>query len=117
MLGGVEDPYGFNKGDSVKRDERLWPCVEYPDIYNYLVNTPSSYTKDQLKAYKSLEAYKYVVDGWISDVQLYRLITGKIVCVVTLKHSQKLSVAPLHPWVAVEHCLSFWVNGFLNQHI
>ena len=31
MLGGMEDRYGFNKGDSVKRDERLWPCVEYPD--------------------------------------------------------------------------------------
>ena len=27
MLGGIEDPYGFNKGDSVKCDERLWPCV------------------------------------------------------------------------------------------
>ena len=43
MLGGIEDPYAFNKGDSVKHDERLWPCVEYPDIYNYLVTTPSSY--------------------------------------------------------------------------
>ena len=30
MLEGIEDPYGFNKGDSVKHDERLWPCVEYP---------------------------------------------------------------------------------------
>ena len=43
MLGGIEDPYAFNKGDSVKHDERLWPCVEYPDIYNYLVTTSSSY--------------------------------------------------------------------------
>ena len=48
-----------------------------------------------------------MVDGWVSDVQLYRStakITGKIVCVVTgnVKHFQKLSVAPSHPWVAVE---------------
>lgn len=28
--------------------------LQYPDIYNYLINLPSSYTGDSLKAYKSL---------------------------------------------------------------
>ena len=97
MLGGIEDPYAFHKGDSVKRDEGYGHVLNtLTFITIYWVTTPSSYTKDQLKAYKSLEAYKYVVDGWVSDVQLYRStakITGKIVCVVTgnVKHSQNLS--------------------------
>ena len=34
------------------------PDVQYPDIYNYLISTPSVYNKEDLKAYKSLDAYK-----------------------------------------------------------
>lgn len=66
----------------------------------------SKYTKDELKAYKNLNAYKYVVDGWVGNVTLYWPKTGnsKPVCVVTgdIRHSQRLSVAPIHPWVAGE---------------
>ena len=60
VLGSIEDPYTLKKEGSVKHDPSLWPCVEYPDIYYYLVTTPSIYSKDQLKAYKILEAYKYI---------------------------------------------------------
>jgi len=35
----------------------IMPKVTYPDIYNYLISAQSSYTGDQLKAYKDLEAY------------------------------------------------------------
>ena len=47
--------------------------LKYPDIYNYLIAYMLSlYTKDKLKA------YKYFLNGWISNVTVYSVPSGAI---------------------------------------
>ena len=67
----VNDPYFVCTKEVVKKDEDL-PLVEYPDVYNYLINAPSPYTKQQLKAYKSLEGYNFLVSGWVGEMRCLR---------------------------------------------
>ena len=44
------------------------PDVSWGDMYNYLVNSPSEYTQDNLKAYKSLEAFNFFVYNHVQDI-------------------------------------------------
>jgi len=45
-----------------------WPEIEFPDIVNYLLCSTSKFTKEQVKAYKSLQAYQYFVAGWVRSI-------------------------------------------------
>ena len=44
------------------------PAVEYPDIANYLVLQTSWATKQQMKAYKSMDAYNFFISGWVNTL-------------------------------------------------
>ena len=58
------DPYAVRDNFySQSMDE--WPEIEFPDIMNYLLFSTSMFTKEQLKAYKSLQSYQYFVAGWV----------------------------------------------------
>ena len=58
---GVQDPY-FPHSSFLPTEE--YPLVEYSDIYNYHIDAPSPHTKEQLKAYKSLQGYQFCLAGW-----------------------------------------------------
>ncbi len=64
LLGGLEDPY-LHSERIISEDWQNWPAVEYPDVYNFLIQTPSLYTGESLKAYKSLDAYNHAVHQWM----------------------------------------------------
>ena len=87
MLGGVQNPYiTINTIQSTDQclDWLSWPNVEYPDIFNYFVTSVSTYTKQQLKAYKSLEGYRYFVDGWVQEGFVWLVPSKTNACVVLL---------------------------------
>lgn len=52
-------------------DVSRWPNIQWPDIYTYLVEKPSVYTREKLRAYKSLDAYEYVVCGHVQNVKYH----------------------------------------------
>lgn len=66
------DPY-LMKMSEFSVELKDLPTVEAVDITNYLVLQTSYYTRQQMKAYKSLEAYNFFVNRWVHNLGVKRL--------------------------------------------
>ena len=66
----LPDPFNI-EDKNWSSDVTKLPDIDYPDIWNYLVETPSEFTKDKVKAYKSLEAYNFFVSGHVHEVFIH----------------------------------------------
>ncbi|KAK2153991.1 hypothetical protein NP493_2237g00005 [Ridgeia piscesae] len=95
-----KDPYETPKKDWNFVPNTL-PAIAYPDIVNYCVYSQSAYTLNDLKGYKSLEAYNQFIGGWVSDV-CAREVKGHVVVTARVRHSQSISKTPLQPWIIAE---------------
>jgi hypothetical protein len=69
-IGGL-DPYEI-PSQSWSDNKDLLPEVNHARIVQYFVLGTSHYTCDQFGAYKSLNAYKSCVSGWVRDVRCYK---------------------------------------------
>lgn len=66
---------------------KLLPKAAYQDIVNYLVFSPSPYTREDLKIYKSLKSYNQFLSGWVQET--YTVIINN-------KHVVTAKVRPRH---------------------
>ena len=72
IIGNIDTYFAPDSHFSVKIGD--FPSICYPDIVNCFVFSPSPFSTDDMKAYKSLEAYNQVIKGWVRDVKV--VITG-----------------------------------------
>ena len=78
--------------------------VEAADLLSFLVLETSYCTKDQFKAFKSLQAYNQMVSGFITSVQGH-IIANKHVIEAKPKvrrHTQRMNDAPVILWIVTE---------------
>ena len=66
------------------------PPVESTDLLFYLVLETSYYTKQQFKAFRSLQAYNQMVSGFISSVQDH-IVKDNFVVIAKVRHSQRMN--------------------------
>ncbi|KAI8519156.1 hypothetical protein Bbelb_024130 [Branchiostoma belcheri] len=74
------------------------PPVESIDLASYLVLDTSFYTQERFKAFKSLEAYNYVVSGCVESVG-GQLRGDKYVVVGKVKRSQSWNSPGVNVWI------------------
>ena len=68
VIGNTDSYSAPNSDFSVKIDD--FPSICYPDIVKYLVFSPSPFSPDDMRAYKSLEAYSQVIEDRVRNVKV-----------------------------------------------
>ena len=77
--------------------------MEYPDIISYLVLQTLWITGQQMKAYKSMDAYNFFVSGWLNTIFTKPAAgTDKAVVTARVNHLQRARDAPLKTWLLAE---------------
>ena len=76
----LPDPYGIKGGWSDKTS--FWPDVTFGDIYLYLIETPGIYTKESMKAFKSLEAYQFFLSGHVKTLLCHPMDETVPFCII-----------------------------------
>ena len=68
------------------------PDLCFSDICSYLINTPSDYTKENLKAYKPFEIYNFFVCQHVHNVLYHQIAPDSQFCFIKTNVSYLLLV-------------------------
>ncbi|KAH6936004.1 hypothetical protein HPB50_012377 [Hyalomma asiaticum] len=79
-LCGDVDPLELQDAE-LQRDVEVLPRVEFTDIKDYLVHATSFVSREQLKAYKSMDGHNYLTSGWVQQPGVKVLPDSTIVVV------------------------------------
>jgi len=111
---GLVDPYCRLEGNADCFHSSLfstvewfeWPAVTYADVYNFLINATSYCTYEQLKAYRSMDAFNFLVNGWVTNIVVVSYHKPKVFLLMALvKHSQYLTVPTVKVWVRLQRMM------------
>ncbi|XP_070547277.1 uncharacterized protein [Ptychodera flava] len=95
------DPYTL-QNKQLSPDPKRFPEVQYPDIVNYLVLQTSFCTGEQVKNWKSMDAYNFFISGWVQPLFSKTLTGDKILILGRVNHSQRCRETPLETWVLAD---------------
>lgn len=89
-------------GDAWVDDPTKWPSLEWPEVYDYLINTPGVFTREAMKNRKSLEAHNQFTSGWVRTVHYYPVEHKSIaIFKAEVTPSQRINDECHTPWVAL----------------
>ena len=104
-LSELEDPYELWRCGKFKQDDDMtkWPPVECGDIFFYFIERPGIFTRQQMKQWKSLEAYNYFQSGHVRDIRLYEVpATRSCVVMAFVNPNQNTPENAHHSWIGVK---------------
>lgn len=67
------DPYQIVWKNEPSTSQPVYPSVHFFDICEYLTETTSAYSKEKIRAIKSIESYKFFENGWVRCLNTKRL--------------------------------------------
>src|SRR4029434_7780755 len=75
---GTCDPFTAPADICISITSKSLPELQFGDIYIYLIENPSPYTPQKMKAYKSTDSYLIFRSGWVHNAVVWKVKTKNI---------------------------------------
>ncbi|XP_066924725.1 uncharacterized protein [Clytia hemisphaerica] len=101
LVGLEQCPYEIEM-DKWKSDPTQWPEHTYPHLYHYLIKSPRIYSQEAMEKYKSLDAWKFYISGWVQEVK-HMKINEVTLMTAEIRPSYKTSEKTRSAWVLMKN--------------